>query len=71
MFENYFLVAQLVKNAPVNVGDTRDAGSIPGLGESLGEGNGNLLQYSCLENSVDREAWWDSVHRGAKESDMA
>ena len=66
MFENYFLVAQLVKNAPVNVGDTRDAGSIPGLGESLGEGNGNLLQYSCLENSVDREAWQTTVCEIAK-----
>ena len=66
MFENYFLVAQLVKKAPVNVGDTRDAGSIPGLGESLGEGNGNLLQYSCLENSVDREAWQTTVCEIAK-----
>ena len=66
MFENYFLVAQLVKNAPVNVGDTRDAGSVPGLGEFLGEGNGNLLQYSCLENSVDREAWQTTVCEIAK-----
>ena len=66
MFENYFLVAQLVKNAPVNVGDTRDAGSIPGLGESLGEGNGNLLQSSCLENSMDREAWQTTVCETAK-----
>ena len=42
-----------VKNSPVNAGDIRDAGSIPGLGRSLGEGNGNPLQYSYLENSVD------------------
>ena len=42
-----------------NVGDT---GSIPGLGRSLGEGNGNLLQYSCLENSMDGGAWWATVH---------
>ena len=44
-----FLVPQMVKNMPVNVGDT---GSVPGLGRSPGEGNGNSLQYSCLENSV-------------------
>ena len=43
----------MVKNPPVNAGD---AGSIPGLGRSPGEGNGNSLQYSCLENSMDREA---------------
>ena len=37
-------------------------GSIPGLGKFLGEGNGNPLQYSCLENPMDREAWWATVH---------
>ena len=41
-------------------------GSIPGLGRSLGEGNGNPLQYSCLENPKDREAWWATVHWSAK-----
>ena len=41
-------------------------GSIPELGRSPGEGNGNLLQYSCLENSVDRGAWWATVHKVAK-----
>ena len=46
-------VELVVKNPPVNAGDIRDAGSIPGLGRSLGEGNGNPLQYSYLENSVD------------------
>ena len=40
----------------------RDTGSIPGSGRSPGEGNGNLLQYSCLENSMDRGAWWATVH---------
>ena len=65
-FDNYFLVAQLVANPPVNVGDTREAGSIPGLGDSFGEGNGNLLQYYCLENSVDREAWQTTVRETAK-----
>ena len=43
-----------------------DPGSIPGLGRSLGEGNGNPLQYSCLENSMDGEAWWAEVHEVTK-----
>ena len=47
----------MVKNSPANAGDTRDVGSIPGLGKPPGEGNGNLLQYSCLENPTDRGAW--------------
>ena len=51
-----------VKNPPVNAGDLRDAGSIPGLGRSPGEGNGNLLWYSCLENPMDRRAWSATVH---------
>ena len=42
--------------------DARDQGSIPELGSSSGEGNGNPLQYSCLENSMDREAWWATVY---------
>ena len=49
-------VALLVKNLPGNTGDTRDAVLIPGLGRSLGEGNGNSLKCSCLENSMDRGA---------------
>ena len=44
----------------------RDPGSIPGSGRSPGEGNGNPLQYSCLENSMDRGAWWATVHGVAK-----
>ena len=51
-------------------GDTRDMGWIPRLGRSPGVGNGNLLQYSCLENSMDRKGWWATVH-GAAESDRA
>ena len=47
-----------------------DPGLIPGSERSPGEGNGNPLQYSCLENSTDRETWWDTVHGGHKESDM-
>ena len=47
------LGCEVVKNPPANTGDTRDAGSIPGLGRSPGGGNGNPLQYSCLENSIE------------------
>ena len=62
-------MALVVKNLPANVGDIRDSGSIPGSGRSHGGGNGNLLQYSCLENTVDRGAWWAIFHRVAKELD--
>ena len=53
----------MVKDSPANVGDIRDVGSIPGLGRSPGEGHGNPLQYSCLENAMDRGAWQAVVHR--------
>ena len=53
----------MVKNLPVNAGDLRDTGLIPRSGRLSGEGNGNPLQYSCLENAMDREAWWAMVHR--------
>ena len=53
----------VVKNPPVNA---RDSGFIAGLGRPPGEGNGNPLQYSCLENPMDRGAWWAMVHRVAK-----
>ena len=52
----------MVKNPPANAGDVRDVGSIPGLGRSPGIGNGNPLQYSCLQNFMDREAWWTIVY---------
>ena len=55
-------VALVVKNPPVNVGDVRDTGSMPGLWRSPREGNGNPLQYSCLENAMERGAWWAIVH---------
>ena len=57
-----FLGGTVVKNLPANAGDVRDVGLIPGLGRSLGVGNGNLLQYSCLENSMDKTDWWATVH---------
>ena len=52
----------VVKNLPVNAGDPRDVGSIPGLGRHPGGGNSNPLQYSCLENPMDRGAWRATVH---------
>ena len=48
----------MVKNPSANAGDVRDAASIPRFGKSPGEGTGNPPQYSCLENRMDREAWW-------------
>ena len=59
-------VALVVKNLPANTGDIRDAGSIPRSGRSPGGGHGNPLQYSCLENHIDRGAWQATVHRVAK-----
>ena len=50
----------------VSARNAGELGSIPGLGRSPGEGNGNPLQYSCLENSMDRGAWWATVHGVAK-----
>ena len=59
-------MALVVKNPPANTRDLRNSGWIPGLGRSLGAGHGNPLQYSCLENSMDRKAWWATVYRIAK-----
>ena len=53
----------MIKKPPANAGAIRDVGSIPGSGEIPGEGNGNPLQYYCLENLMDRGAWWAMVHR--------
>ena len=59
-------VVLVVKDWPANAGDARDKGSIPGSGRFLGGGNGNPLQYSCLESTMDRVAWLAMVHRVAK-----
>ena len=56
----------VVKNLSASAGDVRDMSLIPGLGRSSGEGHGNPLQYSCLENPVDRGAWQAMVLRGEK-----
>ena len=55
-----------IKNPSVNAGDIRDVGLIPGSGRSPGGGHSNPLQYSCLENLMDREAWEVIVQRAAK-----
>ena len=62
-------VGPVVKNLPANAAVTGDRGSIPGLGRSPGGGHGNQLHYSCLENLMDRGAWWATVHR-LTQSDM-
>ena len=59
----------VVKNPPANAGDIRDEDSIPGLGRSPGEGHGNALQYSCLENPMDRGAWW-AIAPGVAKSEI-
>ena len=59
--------SSVIKNPPTNAGDM---GPILRLERSPGEGNGNLLQYSCLENPSDRGSWWATVHGDAKDSDM-
>ena len=56
----------VVKNPPAHAGDIRDAGSVPGLGRSPGGGHGNPLQYSCLDNPMDRGTWRATVHGVAK-----
>ena len=55
-------VVLVVKNPPARAGDVRDVDSVPGSGRSPGGGDDNLLQSSCLENPVDRGAWWATVH---------
>ena len=59
----------MVKNPPANVGDVGDAGLMSGSGRFPGGGHGNPLQHSCLENPMDRGAWWATVHGVAKSQD--
>ena len=59
-------VVLVVNNLPANAGGGGDVGSIPGSGRSLGDGHSNPLQYSCLENPIDRGAWWATIHRAAQ-----
>ena len=61
----------MVKSLPANAGDIIDVGSIPRSGRSPGEGNGNPLQYPCLENSINRGAWWATVHGVTKSQDWS
>ena len=65
-----FQVALVVKNSPAKAADKRDTGSVSGSERSSGGGHGIPFPYSCLENSMDRGAWWAEVHGGCKESDM-
>jgi len=59
-------VAPVTKNPPANAGDVRNTGLIPGSGGYPGEGDGNPLQYSCVENPMDGGAWWATVRGVAK-----
>ena len=61
-----FSYGTVLKNLPANAGDTGEVDSTPGLGRAPGEGNGNPIQYSCLENLIDRGAWWATVHGVAR-----
>ena len=63
MYKKGFPDGSVVKNLPANAGDM---GLVPFWGRSPGEGNGNPLQYSCLENPMDRGAWWATVHEVAR-----
>ena len=60
----------VVKNLPVSAGDARDAGLIPGLGRSPGGGNGSPLQYPCLKNPTDREAWQATAYKVTKSTTL-
>ena len=66
MYRGTSQVVLVVKNPPANAGEVRDVGSVPGLGRSPGVGTSYPLQYTCLENSIDRGAWQIMVHEVAK-----
>ena len=61
----------MIKNPPTNVRDLRDAGLIPGSRRSSGGGHGNSFQYSCLEDPMDRGAWWVTVHKVSQDKTEA
>ena len=63
------VVVLVIKNPPASAGDAGDLGLISGSGRTPGGGHGNPLQYPCLENPMDRGAWWTTVHGVAKGSD--
>ena len=65
-FEGVLVRAQIYMVEDLPAMQERDLGSVPGLGRSPEEGNGNPLPYSCLENTIDRGAWWATVHGIAK-----
>ena len=67
--EDFQVAGTVVKNPPASAGDIRDVSLTPELVRSPGEGNGNPFQYSCLENSMDRAAWWATVYGVIKELD--
>ena len=69
-FNEGFSYGTVIKNPPAHTGDARDSSLIPGSGRSPGVGNVKPLQHCCLENSMDRGAWWATVHGVAKEWDM-
>ena len=65
VYKNWgFPSGTVIKNPLANAGNARDTGLIPGSGRSPGVGNGNPFQYSCRKNSIDRGAWWATVHGG-------
>ena len=61
----------MIKDSPTNAGHARDSGLIPQLERCPGAGNGNLLQYSCLENSMGREVWWARAHGFTKSTQLS
>ena len=68
LYTRRFTGGSVLKNLPANAADTGDAGSIPGLGRTPGLGNGNPLHYACLENSMNKGAWWAAVYQWGSQS---
>ena len=68
LYTRHFTGRSVLKNLPANAADTGDGGSIPGLGRTPGVGNGNALHYACLENSMNKGAWWAAVYQWGSQS---